>query len=258
LGTLLLLKIVGNGKVEDRAQEGLLVASHEEAVEEGADLGVNGMGLGVQPVEPVDHSKNEASQDARRVGAVPRQGHVQVERFLVESVGHSAIFDRQLKVEEDCGIRALGDFPAKLSELVEVFLKALPHSVVEVFIGAVPDSEGVINVALVDQKESAVLAKDGFLFVDTKVQGSLHWGLRSTHGGAGELQPAGISQLEEVVFHDHVEGCHDCLVVWCQREVSTDDRQGMIGVDVSVHRDSVGCEEPGAVWEIRQIFQEVS
>jgi hypothetical protein len=258
LGTLLSLKVVGDGEVEDRAQEGFLVASHEEAVEEGADLGVNGIGFGVQPVEPVDHSKNEASQDARRVGAVRRQIYVQVERFLVESAGHSAIFDRQLKVEEDCGIRALGDFPTELSKLVEVFLKALPHSAVKVFSGAVPDSEDVIDVALVEQKESTVLAKDGFLFVDTKVQGSVHWSWRSTYGGAGELQPAGISELEEVMFHDDVEGCHDCLVVWCQREVSTDDGQGMICVDVSVHRDSAGCEEPGAVWEIRQIFQEVS
>jgi hypothetical protein len=60
LGTLLSLKVVGDGKVEDWAQEGFLVASHEEAVEEGADLGVNGISFGVQPVEPVDHSKNEA------------------------------------------------------------------------------------------------------------------------------------------------------------------------------------------------------
>ncbi len=175
---------------------------------------------------------------------------MQVEGFLIEGVGHSAVFDGQLKVEEDGGIRPLGDFPTELSELVEVFLKALPHSAVEVCVGAVPDSEDIIDVAFVKQKESAVLAKDGFLFVDTKVQGGVHWGRGRTHGGAGELQPPSISKLEEVVFHDDVKGCHDCLVVWCQREVSSDDGQGMVGVDVSVHRDGIGCEEPSAVWEI--------
>ncbi len=169
---------------------------------------------------------------------------MQIEGFLIEGVGHSAIFDGQLKVEEDGGIRLLGDFPTELSELVEVFLKALPHSAVEVFVGAVPDSEDVIDVAFVKQKKSAILAKDSFLFVDTKVEGGVHWSWRSTHGGAGELKPAGVSKLKEVVFHDDVEGCHNCLIVWRQREVSSDDGQGMVGVDVGVHRDGIGCEEP--------------
>ena len=100
---------------------------------------------------------------------------MQIEGFLIEGVGHSAVFYGQLKVEEDGGIRSLGDFPTELSELVEVFLKALPHSAVEVFVGAVPDSEDVIDVAFVEQKESAVLAKDSFFFVDTKVEGGVHW-----------------------------------------------------------------------------------
>ena len=169
LGTLLSLKVVGDGKVRDRAQEGFLVALHEEAVEEGADLGVNGIGFGVQPVEPVDHSKNEASQDARRVGTVRRQVHVQVERFLVEGIGHSAILDGQLKVEKNCGVRSLGNFPVELAKLVKVFLETLPHSAVKVFVGAVPDSEEVIDVSFVKLKKSAVLAKDCFLFVDAKV-----------------------------------------------------------------------------------------
>jgi hypothetical protein len=72
LGTLLSLKVVGDGKVEDRAQKGFLVASHKEAVEEGTDLFINSIGFRVQPVEPVDHAENEASQHARRMGAVRR------------------------------------------------------------------------------------------------------------------------------------------------------------------------------------------
>ena len=118
---------------------------------------------------------------------------------------------------------------------------------IEIFISAVPDSEDIIDVAFVKQKESAVLAKDGFLFVDTKVQGGVHWSWGSTHGGAGELKPAGVSKLKEVVFHDDVEGCHDCLVVWCQGKVFSDDGHGVICVDVGVHRNGVGGEESGAV-----------
>ncbi len=167
---------------------------------------------------------------------------MQVEGFLVESVRHSAILYRQLEVEEDCGIRSLGDFPTELSKPVEVFLKALPHSAVKVFIGAMPDSEDIIDVAFVEQKESAILVKDGFLFVDTKVQGGVHWGWGCTHGGAGELQPAGVSKLKEVVFHDDVEGCHNSLIVWRQREVWSDDGQGMAGVEVGVQCDGVGGE----------------
>jgi hypothetical protein len=70
--TLLSLKVVGDGKVKDRAQEGFLVASHEEAVEEGTDLFIDSVGFRVEPVEPVDHPENEASQHARRMGAVRR------------------------------------------------------------------------------------------------------------------------------------------------------------------------------------------
>ena len=76
MGTLLSLKVVGDGEVEDRAQEGFLVASHEEAVEEGADLVIDGIRLGVQTVEPVDHAEDEASKDARRMGAVRGEIHV--------------------------------------------------------------------------------------------------------------------------------------------------------------------------------------
>jgi hypothetical protein len=190
LGTLLPLEVVGDSKVEDWSQERFLIASHEEAIEENIDLSIDGVCFGVEAVKPVDHSEDEASQDARRVDAVWRQVHVQVERFLVEGIGHSAILDGQLKVEKNCGVRSLGDFPAELAELVKVFLETLPHSAVEVFVGAVPDSEDVIDVSFVKYKKS--------------------------------------------------------------------DGQGMIGIDVSIHRDGVGCEKPSAVREIRQIFQEVS
>ncbi len=142
---------------------------------------------------------------------------MQVEWFLIEGVGHSTIFDGQLKVEKDGDVRSLGDFPTELSKLVKVFLNALPHSAVEVLVVAVPNSKDVIDVAFVKQKESAVLAKNGFLFVDSKVQGGVHWSWGSAHGGASELKPAGVSKLKEVVFHDDVKGCHDCLVVWRQR-----------------------------------------
>ncbi len=72
LGMLLSLKVVGDGKVKDRAQKGFLVASHKEAVEEGTDLVINSIGFRVQPVESVDHAKNEATQHAGRMGAVGR------------------------------------------------------------------------------------------------------------------------------------------------------------------------------------------
>ena len=58
------------------------------------------------------------------------QVHMQIERFLVEGVRHSAIFYRQLKVEKDCGVGSLGDFPSEFSELVEVFLEGFPHSLI--------------------------------------------------------------------------------------------------------------------------------
>ena len=73
---MLALEIMSNGEVKDRAQEGFLVASHEEAVEEGADLVIDGIRLGVQTVEPVDHAEDEASKDARRMGAVRGEIHV--------------------------------------------------------------------------------------------------------------------------------------------------------------------------------------
>ena len=95
------LEIVGNDKVKDRTQKGFLVASHEEAIEEGPYLVVDCVGFGVQPVEPVYHAENEATQDARRMGAVRRQVHVQIEGFLVKRVRNSAIFDSELKVEEN-------------------------------------------------------------------------------------------------------------------------------------------------------------
>ena len=72
LGTLLSITVMGDGKVEDRAQKGFLVASHKEAVEEGTDLFINSIGFRVQPVEPVDHAENEATQHAGRMGAVWR------------------------------------------------------------------------------------------------------------------------------------------------------------------------------------------
>jgi hypothetical protein len=92
LRTMLLLKIVGDSKVEDQSQERFLIASHEETIEEKANLSIDSTCFRIQAVEPIDHPKNKAPQDARRMGAVWRQVHVQVERFLVESIGHSAIF----------------------------------------------------------------------------------------------------------------------------------------------------------------------
>ncbi len=244
------LEIVSDGEMEDRAQERFLVASHEEAVEEGADLFVDGICVGVQAVKPVDHSENEASKDARRVGAMRREIHVEVERLFVESVGNSAVLDCQLKVEEDGGVRALGDFPAELAEFIEVFLKTLPHSAVEIFVGAVPDSDDIIDVSLVEPKETAIFAENGFFLMDAEVQGSVHWGWGSTHGSAGELEPACVAELEEVVSHDDIECCHNCLVVWGQWEIVPDDGHGMIGIDVCVHRNGVRGKESSAVRKI--------
>ncbi len=242
--------VMGDGQSEDRAKETFLVASVEEAVEERVDLVIDDLVVGVQAVKPVDHSENEASKDARRVGAMRREIHVEVERLFVESVGNSAVLDCQLKVEEDGGVRALGDFPAELAEFIEVFLKTLPHSAVEIFVGAVPDSEDIIDVSLVEPKETAILAENAFFLMDAEVQGSVHWGWGSTHGSAGELEPACVAELEEVVSHDDVECCHNCLVVWGQWEIVPDDGHGMIGIDVCVHRNGVGGKESSAVRKI--------
>ena len=106
---------------------------------------------------------------------------------------------------------------------------------IEIFISAVPDSEDITDVSLVKQKAIAVLAEKSFFFIDTEVQGGVHrcWG--GTHGRSGALHPVGISELKIVVAHDDVEGFHDCLVVWCQGEEISDDRHGMIGVNVGIH-----------------------
>ena len=58
---LLSFKVVGDGKLEDWAKEGFLVAPVEEAVEEGVDLVINDFRFGVEAVEPIDHSKYEAA-----------------------------------------------------------------------------------------------------------------------------------------------------------------------------------------------------
>ncbi len=140
MGTLLPLEVVGNSKVEDWSQERFLIALHEEAIKENVDLSIDGVCLGIEAVKPVDHSEDEASQDARRVGAVWRQVHVQVERFLVESIGHSAIFDCQLKGDEHCGFIALVAFLHELFELFYVFLKSLSPSSFDVFLCVFPPS----------------------------------------------------------------------------------------------------------------------
>ncbi len=54
-------KVVSDGEVEDRPKEGFLVASHNEAVEECANLGVDCLFFGVEAVKPVDHAKYEPS-----------------------------------------------------------------------------------------------------------------------------------------------------------------------------------------------------
>ncbi len=109
---MLALKVVGDGKLEDWAKEGFLVASVEETIEEGVDLVVDDSRFGIEAVKPIDHSEDKAAKHAGRMGRVRGQVHVQIERFLVESVRHSAISYRELEVEEDCGVGALGDFPA--------------------------------------------------------------------------------------------------------------------------------------------------
>ena len=66
--------------------------------------------------------------------------HMEVQRFLVERICDSAVFDRQVEVKEDCGVGALGDFPSEFSEFIKVVLEAFPHSSVKVGIWAVPDA----------------------------------------------------------------------------------------------------------------------
>ncbi len=109
---LLALEVVGDGKLEDWAKEGFLVASVKETIEEGVDLVIDDSRFGIKAVKPVDHSEDKAAEHAGRMGRVRGQVHVQIERFLVESVRHSAISYRELEVKEDCGAGALGDFPA--------------------------------------------------------------------------------------------------------------------------------------------------
>jgi hypothetical protein len=71
--------------------------------------------------------------------------------------------------------------------------------------------------------------------------------LEGTHGCACELEPAGISEFEEVVSHNDVKGFHDSLVFFCPWEKVTDGGQGMICINVCVHQDGVGSEELGAI-----------
>ena len=86
-------EIVSDCKVEDWAEEGFLVASHDEAVEEGADLGIDRLFFGVESMDSVYHAENEAAQDARGVGAVRGKVHVKVLWFVVEGVRHTSVFD---------------------------------------------------------------------------------------------------------------------------------------------------------------------
>ena len=58
---LLALKVVGDGKLEDWAKEGFLVAPVEEAIEEGVDLVINDFRFGVEAVKPIDHSEDEVA-----------------------------------------------------------------------------------------------------------------------------------------------------------------------------------------------------
>ena len=160
---------------------------------------------------------------------------MQVERFLVESIRHSAIFYHQLEVEEDCGVGALGYLPTEFSEFVKIFLEAFPHSSIKVGIRAVPDANYIIDVSLVEEEESCIPSKDGLLFIDSEVEGGVHGGWWGTHCGAGELEPVSVSELEEVILHDDGDGLHDGLVSFRLREEASDFGDGVVGVDVGVH-----------------------
>ena len=60
-GSLLPCMMVLDGEVENRAKEGFLVASHDEAVKEEVDLARYRLRCRVEAVNAVNHSKDEAT-----------------------------------------------------------------------------------------------------------------------------------------------------------------------------------------------------
>jgi hypothetical protein len=76
----------------------------------------------------------------------------------------------------------------------------------------VPDADYIIDVPLIEEEELRIPPEDGLLFIDSEVEGGVHGGWWGTHCGAGKLEPACVSKLEEVILHDDGNSLHDGLV----------------------------------------------
>ena len=97
-----------------------------------------------------------------------------------------------------------------------------------------------------------------FAFRKFQNKGSVHGGWWGAHRGAGELEPVSVSEVEEVILHDDGDGLHDGLVSFSLREEASDLGDGVVRVDVGVHRDGVGGEETGSFRQSREGCQETS
>lgn len=129
---------------------------------------------------------------------------------------------------------------------------------------AVPDTIDIVDISFVKRKEAAKGRKDRLEFMNTVIEGGVHWRRGGAHACASELEPPGVTKLEDVVNHAEFDGIKESvkegLSVFMTERGSTeefpDDNQGMHGVDVGIHRDRINSEEActgGKEWELLEV-----
>jgi len=112
-----------------------------------------------------------------------------------------------------------------------------------------PDSKNIVDIS----GPEFYLWKGGnkLHFVNAVVEGSVGRGRWSAHCCSTELEPICIVELEKIVPHEDSKSVDKCncvnaleeMVVGRQRDELFYDVEGMCGVDVVIHRNSVGSKD---------------
>ena len=72
-------------------------------------------------------------------------------------------------------------------------------------------------------------------------KGGPHASRRRAHGCTVKLEPVGVTELEDVVFHEDGDGVLDF-----GGEVGASDGEAVVGIDVGIHRGCIGRAKEGS------------
>ena len=170
---------------------------------------------------------------------------MQVQRFLVERGGDTAIVDGQGQVHEDELVGAMSKIPDEAVPFVEPVLEGRPLKGIRGWVrGRDPKADDVINEASIVEDVATTI--DTVIFVGSEAEGSVRRGRGCTHGTAAELNPGCIAEGEEIILHDEREGFHQRLngdveeAGWVGTKVLADGTESLFRGNVGVHSPSIG------------------